>query len=272
MVEQLPTQWGPLCLVVFGLGMRHGLDADHLAAIDGLTRFNAQSQPRLARLCGALFALGHGALVIIVALAVGSLAHQWSVPRILEDAGACISIAYLLFLGVINVVTVMYTAPGQTVRIGGLRGRWLGGRAGADRAWLVALTGALFAISFDTLTQAALFALLGAQSGGLLFTLGLSILFMTGMVAVDGMNGLWLSRLMCGRGRDAARASRVMGLTIAGISFIVALLGIGRLSVPALVAWLEGSELGLGLAIILLVAAAYVVSSRRIRTTPVQAR
>src|SRR2546423_14708068 len=53
--------------------MRHGLDADHLAAIDGLTRFNAQSQPRLARLCGALFALGHGVLVIIVALAVGSL-------------------------------------------------------------------------------------------------------------------------------------------------------------------------------------------------------
>ena len=172
MVEQLPTQWGPLCLVVFGLGMRHGLDADHLAAIDGLTRFNAQSQPRLARLCGALFALGHGVLVIIVALAVGSLAHQWRVPRILEDAGACISIAYLLFLGLINVVTVMHTAPGQTVRIVGLRGRCLGGRAGADRAWLVALTGALFAISFDTLTQAALFALLGAQFGGLLFTLG----------------------------------------------------------------------------------------------------
>ena len=95
---------------------------------------------------------------------------------------------------------------------------------------------------------------------------------MTGMLAVDGMNGLWLSRLVSGRGRDAARASRVMGLTIAGISFIVALLGIGRLSMPALVAWLEGSELGLGLAIILLVAAAYVVSSRRIRTTPVQAR
>ena len=90
MFEQLPTQWGPLCLVVFALGMRHGLDADHLAAIDGPTRFNAQSQPRLAHLCGALFALGHGAVVAVVALGVGSLAHQWSVPRMLEDAGACI--------------------------------------------------------------------------------------------------------------------------------------------------------------------------------------
>ncbi len=272
MIEQLPTQWVPLCVVVFGLGMRHGLDADHLAAIDGLTRLNAQSQPRLARLCGALFALGHGALVAIVALAVGSLAHQWSVPRILEDAGACISIAYLLFLGVINLVTVMRTAPDQAVRIGGLRGRCLGGLVGAGRAWLVALTGALFAISFDTLTQAALFALLGAQFGGWLFTLDLSILFMAGMLAVDGANGLWLSRLVSNRGRNAARASRVMGLAIAGISFIVAFVGIGRLSVPALVAWLKGSELGLGLAIIVLVAAAYLVSSRRVRRAPVQAR
>src|SRR5437868_2619085 len=127
--------------------MRHGLDADHLAAIDGLTRFNAQSQPRLARLCGALFAAGHGAVVAIVALALGSLAHRWSLPRMLEDAGACISIAYLLFLATINLVAVVRTAPGQMVPIGGVRGRWLGGLARANRAWLVALTGALFAIS-----------------------------------------------------------------------------------------------------------------------------
>ena len=252
--------------------MRHGLDADHLAAIDGLTRCNARSQPQLARLCGALFALGHGAVVAVVALAVGSLAHQWSVPRTLEDAGACISIAYLLFLGIINLVMVMRTAPGQTVRIGGLRGRWLGGLAGANRAWLVALTGALFAISFDTLTQATLFALVGAQFGGWLFALGLSILFMIGMLAVDGMNGLWLSRLLSNRGRDAARASRVMGLAVAGISFAVAFLGISRLSMPALVVWLDGRELSLGLAIILFIAAAYLVSSRRARSAPVQAR
>ena len=272
MVEQLPTQWGPLCLVVLGLGMRHGLDADHLAAIDGLTRFNARSQPRLARLCGALFALGHGAVVAIVALAVSSLALQGSVPRMLEDAGACIAIAYLLFLGMINLVTVMQASPGQTVRIGGFRGRWLGGLAGANRTWLVALTGALFAISFDTLTQATLFALLGAQFGGWLFALGLSILFMIGMLAVDGMNGLWLSRLLSNRGRDAARASRVMGLAVAGISFTVAFLGISRLSMPALVAWLDGSELSVGLAIILLVAVVYFVSSRCTRRARVQAR
>ena len=37
-MHDLPADWGALCALVFLLGMRHGLDADHLAAIDGLTR------------------------------------------------------------------------------------------------------------------------------------------------------------------------------------------------------------------------------------------
>jgi len=63
-----------------------------------------------------------------------------------------------------------------------------------------------------------------------------------------------------------------MGLAVAGISFTVAFLGISRLSMPALVAWLDGSELGLGLAIILLIAVVYFVSSRYTRRARVQAR
>ncbi len=63
-----------------------------------------------------------------------------------------------------------------------------------------------------------------------------------------------------------------MGLAVAGFSFTVALLGISRLSMPALVAWLDGSELGLGLAIILLIAVVYFVSSRYTRRARVQAR
>ena len=39
------------------LGIRHGFDADHLATIDGLTRLNAQRNPRLALAIG-LAAIG----------------------------------------------------------------------------------------------------------------------------------------------------------------------------------------------------------------------
>ena len=54
--------------VALVLGLKHGLDADHLAAIDGLSRLHAASgRPRLARCSGLLFAIGHGALVLLAA-------------------------------------------------------------------------------------------------------------------------------------------------------------------------------------------------------------
>ena len=49
MIETLPTHGLALVGVVFLLGLKHGLDPDHLAAIDGLTRFNAARRPALSR-------------------------------------------------------------------------------------------------------------------------------------------------------------------------------------------------------------------------------
>ena len=57
-MSELPTHWLSLVAVVFLLGLKHGLDPDHLAAIDGLTRFNAQRRPRLSRWTGLLFSAG----------------------------------------------------------------------------------------------------------------------------------------------------------------------------------------------------------------------
>src|ERR1035441_3109152 len=69
-----------LACVVLLLGLRHGFDADHLAAIDGLACHNAAIRPRLARLCGAFFSLGHGVVVVGVALGVSLLAQAWRAP------------------------------------------------------------------------------------------------------------------------------------------------------------------------------------------------
>ena len=41
-MHELPTEWTALCALVFLLGLKHGFDADHLATIDGLTRYNAR--------------------------------------------------------------------------------------------------------------------------------------------------------------------------------------------------------------------------------------
>mgnify|MGYP002481491783 CR=1 FL=1 len=77
-MESLPLDSPSLVALVFLLGLKHGFDADHLATIDGLTRFNARSRPRLARLCGTLFSLGHGAVVLAVAVGAGLIAEDLS--------------------------------------------------------------------------------------------------------------------------------------------------------------------------------------------------
>src|SRR3979490_259233 len=47
-----------LAVVALVLGMRHGVDADHLAAIDAMTRCNADARPALARRTGLWFSIG----------------------------------------------------------------------------------------------------------------------------------------------------------------------------------------------------------------------
>jgi high-affinity nickel-transport protein len=54
-------------ILALGLGVRHGTDPDHLTAIDGLSRI----RPSAAN--GLLFALGHGAVVTMLAVGVGEL-------------------------------------------------------------------------------------------------------------------------------------------------------------------------------------------------------
>ena len=51
----LPNDWIALLALVFVFGAKHGLDADHLATIDGLTRYNLRQAPARARWCGSLF-------------------------------------------------------------------------------------------------------------------------------------------------------------------------------------------------------------------------
>ena len=52
-------------VLAFALGIRHGTDPDHLTAIDGLSRIRPRSTN------GVFFALGHGAIVTVLAAGVG---------------------------------------------------------------------------------------------------------------------------------------------------------------------------------------------------------
>jgi high-affinity nickel-transport protein len=121
----------------------------------------------------------------------------------------------------------------------GLRSRWLSGFA-ARGPLAAAGIGALFALSFDTLSLAALFAVSASQHGGWQSALLCALVFTAGMLATDGLNGLWIARLLRRSDQRALAASRTMGWAVVGVSLFTAALGVmaqwsaGGIELPAL--------------------------------------
>lgn len=261
-MHDLPSEWTALAALVFVLGLKHGFDADHLATIDGLTRHNARRRRPFARYCGALFSLGHGVVVVAIAAAVGVAAGRWDAPAWLEASGAWISIGFLTLIGLVNLRAVLAAAPDEVVAPVGIKGRFLGRLGEASRPAAVALVGALFALSFDTVSQSALFGLAAVQFGGVGHAIGVALLFVLGMLVTDGVNGLWISRLIARADQIAVIASRVMSLAVSAASLLVAGFGALKVAAPALGAWSAGKEPALGAAVIALIAASYLAARR----------
>jgi high-affinity nickel-transport protein len=262
-MDSLPTHWLSVVAIVFLLGLKHGLDPDHLAAIDGLTRFNARRQPRLSRWSGLLFSAGHGAVVTAVAVAVATVATEWRAPGWVEHAGRWIAIAFLTLLGIANLTAVLRTPRGRVVRPVGLRGRYLAPLTRAQHPVLIAAVGAAFALSFDTLSQAVLFSITGSNLAGWLFAGSLGVVFTLGMIATDALNGLWVSQMVRSADQRAAAASRMMSMAIALTSLAIAALAATRQLLPWPDERLEAWSIALSAAVILIVAAAWAIPRRK---------
>jgi high-affinity nickel-transport protein len=253
-----------LCGLALALGARHGLDADHLATIDGLTRAN-RAKPALARAAGSLFSLGHGTVVLLVALAAAGTARHWHTPQWLDGIGATVSLAFLFGLAFLNVRAVAATAPGDVVALGGLRSRVLLRIPVIGHPLGVAAVGALFAVSFDTVSQAALFALAADRFGGLAGAATAAGCFLVGMTVVDGLNGWWIARLVRAADRRAARVSRAMALTVAAVAAAIGIGGLARLASPGIDAWMDDHAFLMAGAIIAAVPSALLGSLWRVR-------
>lgn len=258
-MENLPHDWLALAALVFFLGLKHGVDPDHLVTIDGMARFNAVRRPRLARLSGLLFSLGHGAVVTLVAVIVAIVAREWHAPEWLELTGAWISIVFLLVLAGANLVAVRRARPGEVVRTVGLKSRLLGGLVETSHPAVMASVGAAFALSFDTISQAMLFSITGSSLGWM-FAAALGLVFTAGMIATDSVNGYCMSRLIQRADRRAAVASRIMSLAVAALSLAVAGLGMARLYLPAFDANLESLGLTLGVAVVIAMILAFALA------------
>src|SRR5262249_9814252 len=160
-------------------------------------------------------------------------------PAWLEPFGAWASISMLVLLGVLNLVAWQRSAPGAAVVLTGWRSRLFDGALRACSRRAVMGVGVLFALSFDTVSQAALMAATGVAHQGLAAVALLAGAFAAGMIVTDGLNGWWAARLIQRPGAGAAAASRVMCVAVSGISLATAAIGAAAQMSGPVAGWAE---------------------------------
>jgi len=182
---------------VFALGLRHGADPDHLAAIDNLTRNSYDDRPWLSRFCGALFAGGHSVMVLAIAALVGLLGtHLGRYGAAIETAGTWISIVVLVLIAVLNLRQLK---AGST-RLVGVKTRLLPAfLRDASSPWLAVPVGLLFGFGFETSSQVATYAVAFGVNAGVLGALFVGATFCLGMLCTDTLDSVLVHRLVSDR-------------------------------------------------------------------------
>ncbi|EHL30435.1 HoxN/HupN/NixA family nickel/cobalt transporter [Legionella drancourtii] len=209
-----------LIVMAFLLGIRHGFDLDHLATIDSITRTVSDNR-YLAKIIGFLFSLGHGLVVILISLIIGSGLQPLAVPEWLNGVGNSISIAFLFIFGLLNLWSI-FQHPAKSTVPTSLK-NYLSKKLIHKNfnPIFIILIGILFAFSFDTVSQVILFSLAATALAGCLFSVLLGTVFMLGMMVTDGLNGLFISSLIQRANGVSFLFSRIAGLMIASFSLIL---------------------------------------------------
>ncbi len=209
--------------LAFLLGIRHGFDLDHLATIDSITR-TVSHHRFLSKIAGFLFSLGHGLVVILISLIIGSGFKPTAVPQWLNGLGNGISITFLLALGLLNLWTVYQSPTKETtpITVKNYLAKKLIGKN--FNPVIILSIGILFALSFDTVSQVVLFSLTATALAGCLFSGLLGLVFMLGMMMADGLNGLLVSAWLRYTNGKSSLLARSTGLMIASFSLILGII------------------------------------------------
>ena len=244
--------------IAYSFGLRHAVDADHIAAVDNVTRKLMQDNKRPVAV-GFFFSLGHSTIVVLmsVAIALTATAIKNDFPGLQQIGGligTSVSAVFLLAIAAINMVVlwdVYHTF--QSVKQGGtydertldefLNQRGIRGRFFRpllrliDSSWKMYPLGVLFGLGFDTATEVGLLGISATQASRGLPIWSILIfpaLFTAGMCLVDTTDGI----LMLGAyGWAYVKPIRKLyyNMTITLVSVLVALVigGIEALSIFA---------------------------------------
>jgi nickel/cobalt transporter (NiCoT) family protein len=194
--------------LAYSFGLRHAFDADHIAAIDNITR-KLMQEGRRPLAVGFFFSLGHATIVVALVLVIAPMTaavqeHFAALKEIGGVIATAISAAFLFAIAAANVVVLVQICyalravakngrmpaedPHQGLNKGALMGRVLGPLfALIGRSWHAYPLGLLFGLGFDTATEVGLLGLSAGQAAhGLsigsilifpaLFTAGMSLM------------------------------------------------------------------------------------------------
>jgi high-affinity nickel-transport protein len=198
-----------MAALAYTFGLRHAVDADHIAAIDNVTRKLMQEGKRPIA-AGFFFSIGHSAVVLAmsVAIAVAAAAVQSSFDTVKAIGGVIatgVSAFFLFAIAAINVAIFASVyrsfravrrgeAVAEEVLDSLLNGRGILARLFRPlfrmvrRSWHLLPIGLLFGLGFDTATEVGLFGISATQaSNGMSLSpvLVFPVLFAAGMSLMD---------------------------------------------------------------------------------------
>ena len=202
-------------LLAYSFGLRHAVDADHIAAIDNVTRKLMQDGQRPVTV-GFYFSLGHSTIVVVASLIVYATAsmllqHQLETVREIGSiVGTSISALFLLAIAFINLVILrgVWKTFQEARRNEGwenpetLLGSGFLGRLFRPlfrmlaHPWQMYPVGLLFGLGFDTATEVAVLGISAAAAAKGLSMQAMAVfpvLFTVGMTLVDTTDGILMA-------------------------------------------------------------------------------
>ncbi|TQI79054.1 high-affinity nickel-transport protein [Serratia fonticola] len=245
-------------LLAYSFGLRHAVDADHIAAIDNVTR-KLMQQGKTPVAVGTFFSLGHSTIVVLASVAIAATAMMFrnQMGWFHETGGligTLVSSLFLLMVALINLlVLISVWRTFRQVKRGELKSdRSLesvlhhGGVLArifrplfnlVNKSWHMYLVGFLFGLGFDTATEVGLLGISAASAGhgmNLWSIMLFPALFAAGMVLIDSIDNF----VMIGAyGWAFSKPIRKLyyNMTITAVSVIIAVL-IGGIEALGLIA------------------------------------
>ena len=293
-IGNVSTVLAGLGVVAYVLGLRHGVDADHIAAIDNTTR-KLMQEGKKPLTVGTWFSLGHSTVVVglIVAFVISTRAIAGAIPA-LQGSGAIlgtvISGIFLCIIGLVNLVIAtsiykIYTELKsgkldhaqleELLNKRGFMNRYFSSLFKIVKTpWQIYPIGVLFGLGFDTASEVVLIAIsvgVGVSSSvPLWMILVLPLMFTCGMVLADTTDGVTM-RVAYGWAFLKPVRKIYYNLTITLISILVAFL-VGGVEVLQVLSkelnltggiwnWLRGLDFEtLGFAIVAIFVVSWLVS------------